>query len=172
MATKIFVNSKEMEAYFDKIMKEIVEAVSQDLLKDFLKHLDSTIYAAPKGEEYQRLRENGGFYSGWIIQDEQKKEIGKYVKSLAFKGNRLALPTTSNNLAHGGVTGGDQRGKMAWILNDLAANYDYSYNGGAKYLTQESGNSIGYWTSYLKNWEKQVDKLFNKELKKYGIQRG
>ena len=172
MATKLFISSKEMEDCFNKIMKEVVEAVSQDLLKDFLKHLDETIYAAPKGETYQRLRENGGFYSGWSIQDEQKTEIGKYVKSLVFKGNKLAVPTPNNYLAHGGVTGGDQRGKMAWILNDLAANYDYAYNEGAKYLTKNSGNSIGYWTSYLKKWEKNVDKLFDKHLKKYGIQRG
>lgn len=172
MATKIFNNSKEIENYFNHIMKEVVEAVSKDLLKDFLQHLDNTIYAAPKGEEYKRLRENGGFYSGWVIQDEQKAEIGKYVKSLVFKGNLLAVPTTSNNLAHGGSSGGDQRGKMAWILNDLAANYDYAYNEGANYLTKNSGNSIGYWTSYLKDWESKVDKLFYKELIKYGIQRG
>ena len=167
-----FNNKNEIEKYFNQVMKNVIEAVSDKLLRDFLKHLDNTIYAAPKGTEYVRLRANGGFYSGWGIKSEQKQAIGDYVRSLVFKGSNLAAPTSENGLAHGGANGGDQRGKMAWILNDLAANYDYAYNEGANYLTQSSGNSIGYWTSYLQDWEKKCDKWFSEELKKYGIQRG
>lgn len=165
----IFNNTLEMEKYFNKIIKEIISSVSEKLLKDFRLHLDNTIYAAPPGTEYIRLRNNGGFYSGWAIQEEQRKDIGDYVKSLVFKGNNLASPTYENKLAHGGTTGGDQRGKMAWILNDLAANYDYAYNEGANYLTKSSGNSIGYWDSYLQDIDKKIISWFNTELKKYGI---
>lgn len=172
MAKKVFNNSSEIEKYFNKVIKEVIEAVSKKLLEDFLAHLNKTIYAAPVGEEYKRFKDKGGFYSGWIIQDEQRKDIGDYVKSLVFKGGNLIAPTPDNKLAHGGLSGGDQRGKMAWILNDLAANYDYSYNGGAKYLTYDSNNTIGYWDSYLQNWEKKCEKWFTEKLKQYGILRG
>lgn len=172
MAEITFNNSIEIEKYFNQVIKKVVEAVSRKLLDDFLIHLDETIYSAPTGTEYKRFKDKGGFYSGWGIRDEQQKEIGDYVKSLIFNGNKLVAPTPDNKLAHGGLSGGDQRGKMAWILNDLAANYDYAYNEGARYLTKDSGNSIGYWDSYLQKWEKKCEKWFNDEFKKYGIQRG
>lgn len=171
MATKLFVNSKEMESCFNQIMEEVIEAVSQKLLKDFLKHLDETIYAAQPGE-YTRYYKNGGFYSGWKIDDKKSKQIGNYVRSLVFDGKLLVAPQNdmiNSQMSHGGDTGADFRNVMMQILNDPDLNFSYSYNGGAKYF---ENNSQGYWDSYMNDLDVKINKWFSDELKKYGIQRG
>ena len=47
---QIFNNENELKNYFNKVIKEAVEAVSEKLLKDFLKHLDETVYGVKPGE--------------------------------------------------------------------------------------------------------------------------
>lgn len=168
---KIFDNSTEMESYFNKVVEEVIEAVSQNLLDDFLKHLDNTIYKATPGE-YTRYYKDGGFYSGWTISDEANKKIGDYVRSLIFDGSRLIAPQNdmiNSQMSHGGDTGADFRNVMMQILNDPDLNFSYSYNGGAKYF--ENSNE-GYWDSYTKDLDRKVNNWFNKELNKYGIKRG
>lgn len=167
-----FNNNNEMKSYFNKVIEEVIEAVSNDLLNDFLKHIDETIYAAKPGE-YERYYKDGGFYSGWKISDEQDKQIGDYVKALVFDGSRLIAPQNdmrNSQMSHGGHDGSDVRNLMAMILNNAYDNLMYSYNGGALYLTELS--SQGYWDSYVIDLDKKIVKWFDKELGKYGIKRG
>jgi hypothetical protein len=167
-----FNNNNEMENYFNKVIEEVIEAVSNDLLNDFLKHIDETIYAAKPGE-YERYYKDGGFYSGWKISDEQDKQIGDYVKALVFDGSRLIAPQNdmrNSQMSHGGHDGSDVRNLMAMILNNAYDNLMYSYNGGALYLAELS--SQGYWDSYVIDLDKKIVKWFDKELGKYGIKRG
>ena len=167
-----FNNNNEMKSYFNKVIEEVIEAVSNDLLNDFLKHIDETIYAAKPGE-YERYYKDGGFYSGWKISDEQDKQIGDYVKALVFDGSRLIAPQNdmrNSQMSHGGHDGSDVRNLMAMILNNAYDNLMYSYNGGALYLAGLS--SQGYWDSYVIDLDKKIVKWFDKELGKYGIKRG
>lgn len=167
-----FNNNNEMKSYFNKVIEEVIEAVSNDLLNDFLKHIDETIYAAKPGE-YERYYKDGGFYSGWKISDEQDKQIGDYVKALVFDGSRLIAPQNdmrNSQMSHGGHDGSDVRNLMAMILNNAYDNLMYSYNGGALYLAELS--SQGYWDSYVIDLDKKIIKWFDKELGKYGIKRG
>ncbi len=167
-----FNNNNEMKSYFNKVIEEVIEAVSNDLLNDFLKHIDETIYAAKPGE-YERYYKDGGFYSGWKISDEQDKQIGDYVKALVFDGSRLIAPQNdmrNSQMSHGGHDGSDVRNLMAMILNNAYDNLMYSYNGGALYLAELS--SQGYWDSYVIDLDKKIVKWFDKELGKYGIKRG
>ena len=169
---KIFDNSTEMESYFNKVIEEVIEAVSKDLLDDFLKHLDNTIYKAKPGE-YSRYYNDGGFYSGWTISEEINKKIGDYVRSLIFDGNRLIAPQNdmiNSQMSHGGNDGSDIRNIMPMVLNNIMDNDFYSYNGGALYLSEL--NNEGYWDSYTKDLDRKVNKWFNQELNKYGIKRG
>lgn len=175
MGKNVATNKNELEKMFagqvTQMLDEITDNIMNKLLQDFQKHLDETIYSPRLNSSYKRLKENGGFYSGWVIKENQRSALKGIVKSMVFDGSLLAPPTYSNYLAHGGATGGDQRGKMAWILNDLSANFDYSYWEGAYYLSKDSGNSIGYWDSYLPKLERKMDEWINTELKKYGINR-
>ena len=167
-----FNNNNEMKSYFNKVIEEVIEAVSNDLLNDFLKHIDETIYAAKPGE-YERYYKDGGFYSGWKISDKQDKQIGDYVKALVFDGSRLIAPQNdmrNSQMSHGGHDGSDVRNLMAMILNNAYDNLMYSYNGGALYLAELS--SQGYWDSYVIDLDKKIVKWFDKELGKYGIKRG
>lgn len=172
MAVKIFNNETEISQYFNKVCSKAVEAVSEKLLKDFQNHLNKTIYAAKPGE-YQRYHNNGGFYSGWIIKTEKfSGQIGKYVKSLVFDGNKLInyqSDDRNGNIAHGGRGYEDIRSLMPDILNDRVVNDYLSVAGGAKYLF---GSGKGYWDTYLVDLDKKVIKWFNEELGKYGIKRG
>ena len=166
MGTRTFQNLDEVYSYFQNILDEIVDIVSIKLLDDFREHLEDTVYA-PKEGNYTRYYKNGGFYSGWYV-----KKIKECVREMAFDGSRLVAPSDdylNSQMAHGGSSGGDQRGKMAWILNDMVANYDYSYNGGAYYLRNQNE---GYWDSYIKELESKLDRWFDIEFKKYGITRG
>ena len=173
MATQIFNNEQELKTYFDSIMQQVIEAVSNDLLKDFQEHIKNTIYSAKPGK-YVRYGGSdglgkGGFGSGWKISDEQNKQIGDYVKALVFDGSRLIAPQNdmrNSQMSHGGDTGADFRNVMMQILNDPDLNFSYSYNGGAKYF--ESTNQ-GYWDSYIIDIKDKCEKWFNKYLKQYGI---
>ena len=166
-------STTQLNKELSDILEKVIDAVSETLLKDFRQHLDATIYAAPKGD-YVRNRENGGFYAGQEIKEDQSSALKGYIRRLAFDGSKLVAPSDDNGWAHGGNWGGspsgDQRGKMYWILNDLTSNDYYSYNGGAKYLA-DGGNSIGYWDSYLKDIDNKIEKWLNDEFKKYGITR-
>ena len=166
-------STTQLNKELSDILEKVIDAVSETLLKDFRQHLDATIYAAPKGD-YVRNRENGGFYAGWEIKEDQSSALKGYIRRLAFDGSKLVAPLESNGWAHGGdwggSPGGDQRGKMSWILNDLTSNDYYSYNGGAKYLA-DGRNSIGYWDSYLSDIDNKIKKWLDDEFKKYGIVR-
>lgn len=165
---KTFKNETEIQRYFNKVVKSVIEAVSEKLLYDFLVHLDKTIYAAPKGE-YARYYKEGGFYSGWKIKDEVNKKLGDYVKALVFDGNLLIAPQNdmiNSQMSHGGNDGKDIRDIMAMVLNNIADNDYYSYHGGARYLEH---TNVGYWDSYLRDIDKKIIKWFNEELKKYDI---
>ena len=166
-------STTQLNKELSDILEKVIDAVSETLLKDFRQHLDATIYAAPKGD-YVRNRENGGFYAGWEIKEDQSSALKGYIRRLAFDGSKLVAPSESNGWAHGGdwggSPGGDQRGKMYWILNDLTSNDYYSYNGGAKYLA-DGRNSIGYWDSYLSDIDNKIKKWLDDEFKKYGIVR-
>ena len=166
-------STTQLNKELSDILEKVIDAVSETLLKDFRQHLAATIYAAPKGD-YVRNRENGGFYAGWEIKEDQSSALKGYIRRLAFDGSKLVAPSDDNGWAHGGdwggSPGGDQRGKMSWILNDLTNNDYYSYNGGAKYLA-DGGNSIGYWDSYLKDIDNKIETWLNDESKKYGITR-
>lgn len=164
-------NSTQLNKELQTILGDVVDAVCNTLLSDFQQHLNATIYAAPEGKEYKRFKENGGFYSGWKIKEHQRSAISGYIKSLAFDGGALKAPSYDNHLAHGGTTGGDLRGYMADILNDIQSNDTYSYAGGAKYLS-DGMNSEGYWTSYLRDIDKKVESWLDTEFKKHGIVRG
>ena len=167
-------DTTQLNKELSNILETVINNVSNTLLQDFQGHLDATIYAAPPGEQYERNRENGGFYSGWEIRENQSSALAGYVRTLAFDGSKLVAPSDNNGWAHGGDWGGfpsgDQRGKMPWILNDLTSNDYYSYNRGAKYLA-DGGTSIGYWDSYLKDIDNKIEKWLNEEFKKYGITR-
>lgn len=170
MAGKVFNNGNEISQYFNRILPKIVDAVSDHLLDNFLEHLEKTIYAAPSSEYYERYEKKGGFYAGWEITTEQRKDIGDYVKSLIFDGNKLISPSTdmrNGQMTHGGSDGSDIRNLMPEVLNDITSNIIYSYSDGAKYF---DGNIIGYWDSYIKGLDKKVNNWFKDELKKYGIE--
>lgn len=162
-------NVTQLNKELSKILETVIDNVSRTLLEDFQRHLTDTIYAAPKGK-YHRNYDKGGFYSGWDITDNQRSAIKGYIKTLAFSGGKLVSPSYDNGLAHGGVDGRDIRGYMAEILNDITSNDEYSYAGGAKYLSDGS-NSIGYWDSYLKDIDKKITQWLDEEFKKYGIGR-
>ena len=166
-------STTQLNKELSDILEKVIDAVSETLLKDFRQHLDATIYAAPKGD-YVRNRENGGFYAGWEIKKDQSSALKGYIRRLAFDGGNLVAPSDYNGWAHGGnwggSLGGDQRGRMYWILNDIESNDYYSYNRGAKYLA-DGANSIGYWDSYLKDIDNKIEKWLNDEFKKYGITR-
>ena len=163
-------STTQLNKELSDILEKVIDAVSKTLLKDFRQHLDATIYAAPKGD-YVRNRENGGFYAGWEIKKDQSSALKGYIRRLAFDGGNLVAPSDYNGWAHGGKwggsPGGDQRGKMSWILNDVTFNGLYSYAGGAHYLE----NNDGYWNTYLAGIDDKIDKWLNKEFKKYGIVR-
>lgn len=167
-------NTTQLNKELSNILETVIDNVSNTLLEDFQEHLNSTIYAASPGEQYKRNKVDGGFYSGWEIRKNQSSALKGYIRTLAFDGNKLVPPSENNGWAHGGdwggSPGGDQRGKMPWILNDLTSNDYYSYNGGAKYLA-DGRNSIGYWDSYLSNIDNKIKKWLDDEFKKYGIVR-
>lgn len=174
-----FNNNSEMENYFNKVIEKAIEAVSNNLLKDFQEHIKNTIYSARPGE-YVRYGGasglgEGGFGSGWKISDEKNKQIGDYVKSLVFDGSKLIAPQNdmiNSQRSHGdGEFGLDLRNMMMEILNDYYMNSskEYSYSGGAKYLKTPGQ---GYWDSYLINLDKKIIKWFDEELGEYGIKRG
>lgn len=179
MGKNVATNENELERMFagqvTQMLDEITDNIMNKLLQDFQKHLDKTVYSprpdTGANNPYKRLKKNGGFYSGWIIKENQKSALKGIVKSMVFDGSLLTPPSYNNGLAHGGATGRDQRGKMTWILNDFLANDYYSYFEGAYYLRKESGNSVGYWDSYLPGLEKKMNGWINAELKKYGINR-
>ena len=167
MATKTFKNYNEMKIYFDEVMRQVIESVSDKLLKDFRDHLDKTVYGAPTGE-YVRYKDNGGFLSGWKISEDISKKAQEYVRSLVFDGSLLIAPQDdmiNSQMSHGGRDGSDIRELMAMVLNNIADNDYYSYNGGANYL---EGNK-GYWDSYISDLNDKVIGWFDGELKKYGI---
>ena len=167
-------DTTQLNKELSNILEIVINNVSNTLLKDFQGHLDSTIYAAPPGEQYKRNRANGGFYSGWEIRENQSSALSGYVRTLAFDGSKLVAPSESNGWAHGGKwgssPGGDQRGKMPWILNYSDINEQYSYAGGAYYI-RGGGQHEGYWDDYMYNIEKKIEKWLNDEFKKYGITR-
>ena len=167
-------DTTQLNRELSNILEIVINNVSNTLLKDFQEHLDATIYDAPPGEKYKRNREDGGFYSGWEIRENQSSALKGYIRTLAFDGEKLVAPSESNGWAHGGnwggALGGDQRGRMYWILNDITSNDYYSYNRGAKYLA-DGVSSIGYWDSYLKDIDNKIEKWLNDEFKKYGITR-
>lgn len=160
-------NTTQLNKELSDILEKVVDAVSEALLKDFRIHLDATIYAAQKGD-YVRNRENGGFYAGWDIKEDQSSALKGYIRRLAFDGGKLVAPSVDNGLAHGGTEGRDIRGCMSWILNDITSNDLYSYAGGANYLE----NNSGYWDTYLEGIDNKVEKWLDNEFKKYGVIRG
>ena len=174
MASINYVTSTiQLNKELSNILERVVDAVSESLLKDFRHHLDATIYAAPKGD-YVRNREDGGFYAGWEIKKDQSSALKGYIRRLAFDGGNLVAPSESNGWAHGGKwggsPGGDQRGKMPWILNYSDINEQYSYAGGAYYI-RGGGQYDGYWDDYMYDIDEKIEKWLNDEFKKYGIAR-
>lgn len=174
MATiNYIVNTQQLDKELENVLAKVIDAVADRLLKDFRQHLDATVYGVPPGEKYQRNRENGGFYSGWEIKEDQSSALKGYIRRLAFDGGNLVAPSADNGWAHGGnwggSPGGDQRGKMYWILNDITSNDTYSYAGGARYL---HSTSTGYWDSYLDTIDKKIKEWLDEEFKKYGATRG
>lgn len=167
-------DTTQLNKELSNILETVINNVSNTLLKDFQGHLDSTIYAAPPGEQYERNRANGGFYSGWEIRENQSSALSGYVRTLAFDGGKLVAPSESNGWAHGGNWGGspsgDFRNDMVWILNSWISNNEYSYNYGANYLANDY-SADGYWDSYLKDIDNKIEKWLNDEFKKYGITR-
>ena len=166
-------STTQLNKELSDILEKVIDAVSETLLKDFRQHLDATIYAAPKGD-YVRNRENGGFYAGWEIKEDQSSALKGYIRRLAFDGGKLVAPSESNGWAHGGKwggsPGGDQRGKMPWILNYSDINKQYSYAGGAYYI-RGGGQYEGYWDDYMHDIDEKIEKWLNDEFKKYGITR-
>lgn len=166
-------STTQLNKELSDILEKVIDAVSETLLKDFRQHLDATIYAAPKGD-YVRNRENGGFYAGWEIKEDQSSALKGYIRRLAFDGGKLVAPSESNGWAHGGKwggsPGGDQRGKMPWILNYSNINEQYSYAGGAYYI-RGGGQYEGYWDDYMYDIDEKIEKWLNDEFKKYGITR-
>lgn len=168
-----FTDSAKLNKELSNIVEKVIDAVSDTLLRDFREHLDETVYSPrpilPYEVEnpYQRLKTNGGFYSGWDI-DKTKKLI----RSLYFDGDRLAAPSYDNGLAHGGNDeNGDIRSYIAEVLNSLEMNANESYWNGAYYLS-EYGGSVGYWDSYMRDIDDKVEKWLDAEFKKYGATRG
>ena len=175
MATvNYIINTQQLNKELENILAKVIDAVADRLLKDFRQHLDATIYAASPGERYKRNRENGGFYSGWEIKEDQASALKGYIRRLAFDGGNLVAPSADNGWAHGGnwggSPGGDQRGKMYWILNDITSNDTYSYAGGAYYI-RGGGQYEGYWDDYMYDIDEKIEKWLNDEFKKYGITR-
>ena len=166
-------STTQLNKELSDILEKVIDAVSKTLLKDFRQHLDATIYAAPKGD-YVRNRENGGFYAGWEIKEDQSSALKGYIRRLAFDGSKLVAPSDDNGWAHGGNWGGspsgDFRNDMVWILNSWISNNEYSYHYGANYLANDY-NIDGYWDSYLKDIDNKIEKWLNDEFKKYGITR-
>ena len=166
-------STTQLNKELSDILEKVIDAVSETLLKDFRQHLDATIYSAPKGD-YVRNRENGGFYAGWEIKEDQSSALKGYIRRLAFDGGKLVAPSESNGWAHGGKwggsPGGDQRGKMPWILNYSNINEQYSYAGGAYYI-RGGGQYEGYWDDYMYDIDEKIEKWLNDEFKKYGITR-
>lgn len=167
-------DTAQLNKELSNILEVVINNVSNTLLKDFQGHLDSTIYAAPPGEQYERNRANGGFYSGWEIRENQSSALSGYVRTLAFDGSKLVAPSDDNGWAHGGNWGGspsgDFRNDMVWILNSWISNNEYSYHYGANYLANDY-SADGYWDSYLKDIDNKIEKWLNDEFKKYGITR-
>ena len=167
-------DTTQLNKELSNILETVINNVSNTLLQDFQGHLDATIYAAPPGEQYERNRKNGGFYSGWEIRENQSSALAGYVRTLAFDGSKLVTPSDNNGWAHGGNWGGfpsgDFRNDMVWILNSWISNNEYSYNYGANYLANNYG-ADGYWDSYLKDIDNKIEKWLNEEFKKYGITR-
>ena len=167
-------NTTQLNKELSKILETVVDNVSNTLLKDFQKHLDSTIYAASPGEQYKRNKADGGFYAGWEIKEDQSSALKGYIRRLAFDGSKLVAPSDDNGWAHGGNWGGspsgDFRNDMVWILNSWISNNEYSYNYGANYLANDY-SADGYWDSYLKDIDNKIEKWLNDEFKKYGITR-
>ena len=167
-------DTTQLNKELSNILEIVINNVSNTLLKDFQEHLDATIYAAPPGEKYKRNREDGGFYSGWEIRENQSSALKGYIRTLAFDGEKLVAPSESNGWAHGGNWGGspsgDFRNDMVWILNSWISNNEYSYNYGANYLANDY-SADGYWDSYLKDIDNKIEKWLNDEFKKYGITR-
>ena len=166
-------STTQLNKELSDILEKVIDAVSETLLKDFRQHLDATIYSTPKGD-YVRNRENGGFYAGWEIKEDQSSALKGYIRRLAFDGGKLVAPSESNGWAHGGKwggsPGGDQRGKMPWILNYSNINEQYSYAGGAYYI-RGGGQYEGYWDDYMYDIDEKIEKWLNDEFKKYGITR-
>ena len=164
----------QLNKELSNILEIVINNVSNTLLKDFQEHLGATIYAAPPGEKYKRNRENGGFYDGWEIRENQSSALKGYIRTLAFDGGKLVAPSESNGWAHGGnwdgSPSGDFRNDMVWILNSWISNNEYSYNYGANYLANDY-SADGYWDSYLKDIDNKIEKWLNDEFKKYGITR-
>ena len=166
-------STTQLNKELSDILETVIDAVYETLLKDFRQHLEETIYAAQKGD-YVRNRENGGFYAGWEIKEDQSSALKGYIRRLAFDGGKLVAPSESNGWAHGGKwggsPGGDQRGKMPWILNYSNINEQYSYAGGAYYI-RGGGQYDGYWDDYMYDIDEKIEKWLNDEFKKYGITR-
>lgn len=172
MANIVYVNNtSKLNKELSIIVEEVIDVVSDKLLKDFREHLDNTIYK-PSEAVYKRYYKLGGFYSGWDIDKTRK-----FVRELTFYPDKLIHPSKDGKndffrtgLAHGGAFPGteDYRQDMPWILNDITSNDEYSYAGGAHYLET---TSEGYWDLYMRNIDNKVEEWLDAEFKKYGITR-
>lgn len=165
-------NQQSYDKLINDILNNVLENVSQKLLEDFQNHLDKTVYSPRPSlpydiqDPYKRLKDKGGFYSGWDI--DRTKNL---IRTLYFDGDKLASPTWENHLAHSGSDeNGDVRDMMHIILNSIQMNKEESYWEGAYYISQYGG-SIGYWDSYLKGIDKKITQWLDEEFKRYGITR-
>ena len=57
-------DTAQLNKELSNILEVVINNVSNTLLEDFQGHLESTIYAAPPGKQYERNRTKGAFYSG------------------------------------------------------------------------------------------------------------
>ena len=166
MAT--FTNNSQMESYFNNILKQIIRNVGNNLLEDFQKHLDETIYK-PKEGWYKRYYKNGGFYSGWHIV-----ALDDFCRVLMYDPSRLVEHSqdwVNKFIGHGGDIkehSRDYRGVLPQVLNELDMNDSYSTFGGA-YYPRGGGK---YWDEYKKEVYKKIEKWFDEEFKKYKIRKG
>ena len=66
-------NAGQLQKELNQILETVLDNVSDTLLKDFLQHLDATVYSKPPAKStYQRYKEDGGSYGGWLIDKFDK----------------------------------------------------------------------------------------------------
>lgn len=136
----------------EKVIADVVNAIIEIIKKSILEN----VYDLPKGEEYERLGEYGGFLGAWDAEEIQR--VGNLISS-RISMNPDLMKYDAEQHQHGNLSE-DRRDRMDKIIL-FGRDYDFGGNASAP---------RDYWT-FVENWidSGQADFYIERAFNKYGI---